>query len=136
MARRAGKHANDSGTAEATAADGPPLPIELPSAMFSGPGLLTLADLLPVMTAFVDRDLRYRFMNKPLAEWLERPRREMIGLHMQEVIGDKAFEHRQPMIEAALAGERQFFAATSRSRRSTSPGSTPRRTRSTVSSSS
>ena len=112
MARRAGKHANDSGTAEATAADGPLLPIELPSAMFSGPGLLTLADLLPVMTAFVDRDLRYRFMNKPLAEWLERPRREMIGLHMQEVIGDKAFEHRQPMIEAALAGERQFFAAT------------------------
>ena len=28
-----------------------PLPLDLPPAMFSGPGLLALADLLPVMTA-------------------------------------------------------------------------------------
>jgi len=92
--------------------DTAPPPIELPAAMFSGPGLLTLADLLPVMTAFVDRDLRYRFINKPLAEWLEQPRRKLIGLHMREVIGDEAFEHREPMLKAALEGERQFFAAT------------------------
>ena len=89
-----------------------PLPIELPPEMFSGPGLLTLADLLPVMTAFVDRDLIYRFMNKPLAEWFERPRREMIGRHMREVIGGKAFAERRPMLEAALKGERVFFAST------------------------
>ncbi|MCL6729256.1 PAS domain-containing sensor histidine kinase [Sphingomonas hankyongi] len=92
--------------------DTAPPPIELPAAMFSGPGLLTLADLLPVMTAFVDRDLRYRFINKPLAEWLEQPRRKLIGLHMREVIGDEAFEHREPMLKAALEGERQFFAST------------------------
>ena len=36
-----------------------PFPLELPAAMFSGPGLLALADLLPVMTAYLDRDLRY-----------------------------------------------------------------------------
>ena len=42
-----------------------PLPIELPAAMFSGPGLLTLADLLPVMTAYLDRDLVYRFTLHP-----------------------------------------------------------------------
>jgi len=29
-----------------------PLPLDLPSTMFSGPGLLQLADLLPVMTAY------------------------------------------------------------------------------------
>src|SRR4051794_34636436 len=88
------------------------LPIELPAAMFTGPGLLTLADLLPVMTAYVDRDLTYRFINKPLAEWLGWPRREMIGRPMREVIGDEAFVVREPMIEAALAGERKLFAAT------------------------
>jgi len=93
-------------------ADALPLPIELPAAMFTGPGLLTLADLLPVMTAFLDRDLKYRFINKPLAEWLERPRRELIGKTMREVLGDQAYEERVPMIEAALAGERIFFAAT------------------------
>ena len=106
------RETSEQPSAETAGADPLPLPIDLPPAMFSGPGLLTLADLLPVMTAFVDKDLRYRFMNKPLAEWLERPRREMIGLTMREVIGDKAFEHREPMIEAALKGERQFFAAT------------------------
>jgi PAS domain S-box-containing protein len=102
------------GTPAATAADGDylPLPIELPAAMFSGPGLLALADLLPVMTAYLDRDQRYRFINKPLAEWLEQPRRAMIGRTMREVLGDKAYEERIPMLEAALRGERVFFAAT------------------------
>src|SRR3954471_12982546 len=89
-----------------------PLPTELPAAMFSGPGLLTLADLLPVMTAFVDREQRYRFINKPLADWLERPRKELIGRTMSEVVGEKAYADRKPMIQAALKGERQFFAAT------------------------
>jgi len=89
-----------------------PLPIELPPAMFTGPGLMALADLLPVMTAYVDKDLRYRFMNKPLAEWFGRPRREVIGRTMAEVLGAENFAAREPMIKAALGGERQFFAAT------------------------
>ncbi len=96
----------------APALNEPPLPLQLPSAMFTGPGLLTLADLVPVMTAFVDRDLRYRFMNKPLADWFERPRREMIGRHMREIIGERAYAERKPLLEAALAGERKFFAST------------------------
>jgi len=94
------------------AAHAMPLPIELPAAMFSGPGLLTLADLLPVMTAYLDRDLKYRFINKPLADWLERPRRELIGRTMREVLGDKAYDERVPMLDAALRGERVAFAAT------------------------
>ncbi|HEU4695538.1 MAG TPA: PAS domain-containing protein [Sphingomicrobium sp.] len=89
-----------------------PLPIELPPAMFTGPGLLALADLLPVMTAYVDRDLRFRFMNKPLAEWFERPRREMIGLTMRELLGEEAFADRALLLAGALRGERQFFAST------------------------
>ena len=89
-----------------------PLPIALPPAMFTALGLLALADLLPVMTAYVDRDLRFRFMNKPLAEWFGRPRREMIGLTMRELLGEQAFADRAPLLAAALRGERQFFAST------------------------
>ena len=96
----------------APAAPEPPFPVDLPPAMFSGPGLLQLADLVPVMTAFVDHDLRYRFMNKALGEWLERPRRELIGLHMRDVIGAEAFAEREALVRAALAGERQFYAST------------------------
>jgi len=90
----------------------PPLPIDLPPAMFTGPGLLALADLLPVMTAYLDRDLKYRFINKPLAEWLGRPRREMIGKTMKAVLGAANYAPREPMLKAALGGERQYFAAT------------------------
>ena len=114
MARKAKDVVTEQAMAPAVplAPDPMPFPVELPAAMFTGPGLLTLADLVPVMTAFVDRDLRYRFMNKALSDWLGRPRREMIGEHMRDVIGGDAFAEREPMLQAALAGERQFFAAT------------------------
>jgi PAS domain S-box-containing protein len=108
MARKVKQGAGESG-AKAPAVD---LPIELPSAMFTAPGLLTLADLLPVMTAFIDRDERYRFINKALADWLEMPRRELIGRTMAEAIGEENYTRRKPMLDAAMAGERQYFAAT------------------------
>jgi PAS domain S-box-containing protein len=112
MADGPGKRRGVNKGEASASADLPPLPLQLPPAMFTGPGLMALADLLPVMTAFVDRDLVYRFMNKPLAEWLARPRREIIGRHMREVLGEAAFAEREPLLAAALAGERQFFAAT------------------------
>jgi PAS domain S-box-containing protein len=86
------------------------LDVPLPKEMFSPLGMLALADLLPVMTVFFDRDLVYRFVNKPYAEWFERPRSEILGRTMGEVIGEGAAATRRPMLDAALAGERQFFA--------------------------
>src|SRR5689334_16379324 len=59
-----------------------PLPGNLPPEMFTGPGLLTLADLLPVMTAYYDRDARVQFINKLFADWLDKPRHEIIGRTM------------------------------------------------------
>jgi PAS domain S-box-containing protein len=110
-----------SGAANATVAvaaatpvntpDAQALPEHLPAEMFTGPGLLALADLLPVMTAYFDGDLKLRFLNKALAEWLEKPRSELLGNHFSEAIGEAAFERRRPMIEAALQGEPQFFVA-------------------------
>ena len=73
--------------------------------------MLAIADLLPVMIAYVDRDFKYRFVNRPLAEWLDVPRRELIGRSMREVLGEQAFEQRAPMLASALAGQRQYFAS-------------------------
>jgi PAS domain S-box-containing protein len=89
-----------------------PLPTELPAEMFTGPGLLALADLLPVMTAYVDRSEIFRFVNKPYAEWMGRPRKDMLGKTMREVLGEKNYNARKALIAAAMAGERKFFAAT------------------------
>jgi PAS domain S-box-containing protein len=79
--------------------------------MFTGPGLLALADLLPVMTGYVDAGLRMQFVNQAFAEFLGRSRRALIGLSMRDVQGADSYARRRPMIEAALAGERQFFTA-------------------------
>ena len=62
-----------------------PLPDYMPSDMFTGPGLLQLADLMPVMTAFADTNLVIRFVNKPYAEWVGRPRKEILGRTMREI---------------------------------------------------
>jgi PAS domain S-box-containing protein len=73
--------------------------------------MLAIADLLPVMVAYVDRDLTMRFLNKPLAEWLGEPRSALLGKHVRDIIGEEAFEKREALYRAALAGERKFFAS-------------------------
>ena len=75
------------------------------------PGVLAIADTLPVMIAYLDRAQRYMFLNRTLADWLERPRKSILGKTMREVVGDRAYEYRRPMVEAALNGEKQWFIA-------------------------
>ncbi len=108
MARRADKGLGGGG--EAAAAPDIAIP-DLPPEMFSPVGMLALADVLPVMTAYIDREQRYRFLNKPLADWFERPRSEILGRTLREVLGEDAYALREPLIAAALAGERQYFAS-------------------------
>ena len=83
----------------------------LPAEMFSPGGMLALADLLPVMCAYVDREQRYQFLNKLLADWFERPRSEILGRHLREILGEAAYATREPLLAAAFAGERKFFAS-------------------------
>jgi len=97
--------------AAAPVAGPPPNPVELAGGGFDFSGMLAVADMLPVMVAFVGEDLRYRFMNKPMADWFERPRAELLGLTMRELLGEEAWAIREPLIEAAFNGERKFFAS-------------------------
>ncbi len=87
------------------------LPPGMPAEMFTAPGMLAIADLLPVMCAYVDRSFTYRFLNQGLADWFEKPRSAILGKTMREVLGEASWAHRQPILQAALAGERQLFVA-------------------------
>ena len=107
---KAKRSANRAGSA-APDPDGLDLPSHLPAEFFTGPGMLALSDLLPVMIAYFDSDLRMRFLNQALAEWIERPRKELLGLPIREVIGDTTYDVRKELIEAASRGERQYFVA-------------------------
>jgi PAS domain S-box-containing protein len=73
--------------------------------------MLAIADILPVMVAYVDTGLTYRFVNKPLAQWIGLPRKDILGRTIRDIVGERAFEHRRPMLEAALSGQRTFFAS-------------------------
>jgi len=78
---------------------------------FDFSSILGVADALPVMIGFCDTKLRYRFVNRGLAEWFEKPRSAILGKTMREMLGDKTYATREPMLAAALAGERQWFAS-------------------------
>jgi PAS domain S-box-containing protein len=73
--------------------------------------MLAIADALPVLIAYLDTAQRYLFVNKALADWFELPRKQILGRPMREVLGEDAYRARQPLLEAALRGERQWFAA-------------------------
>src|SRR5690606_34151723 len=61
-------------------------------------------DSAPLLISFIDRNLRYRFVNQRYADWFSRSRSEIIGRSVQEVIGPEAFEAALPHIEGALRG--------------------------------
>src|SRR5690242_1188677 len=87
------------------------LPPGMPPEIFTARGMLALADLLPIMTCYVDKGEIVRFLNKPLAEFLEEPRQAILGKSVREMMGEETYSHRKVLIEEALAGQRQFFVA-------------------------
>jgi PAS domain S-box-containing protein len=67
--------------------------------------LRALAEAMPMLISFIDAEQRYRFMNRLHETWLGRPREELIGRTIREVLGDDAYLPRQSHIETALGGE-------------------------------
>jgi PAS domain S-box-containing protein len=80
---------------------------EHPKAEFStiNPHLQLLANALPVLLVYVDRELRYRFANYTYTEWFGLQPEEVLGKHLEEVIGTEAYHALQPEIERVLEGE-------------------------------
>ncbi len=68
-----------------------------------------IADNLPVMVAYLDREQHYRYVNRIYEELHRRPREQIVGLHVRELIGEAAYGTIRPHIERALAGEAVTF---------------------------
>lgn len=68
-----------------------------------------LTDALPVLIAYVDRDLVYRFANRTYETWFPLRRADLIGRSVIEVIGEEAFALVKPHFDAALAGDRVTY---------------------------
>lgn len=69
--------------------------------------LRLITDSLPVSIAYLDRGLHYRFANRTTESWFQRPREEILGRHVREILGDATFQRLQPYLERALQGKGQ-----------------------------
>ena len=67
--------------------------------------LRTIADSLPFLIAYIDRDLIYRFVNRAYQDWLHVPPSKVLGRHVSEIVGKKVFSERADAYRRALAGE-------------------------------
>jgi len=64
-----------------------------------------IADAMPVLVGFVDRDLVYRFANQAYREWFGLDPAEVVGRRVAEVIGADGMVARLPDMTRALGGE-------------------------------
>ncbi|QIK78754.1 PAS domain-containing protein [Sphingomonas piscis] len=81
----------------------------MPLDLLDPSNMLAIADMLPVMINFVDESHVVRFLNTPLAEWMGEPRERYLGRHVREMVGEQAYAERRPLMDAALAGQKQWF---------------------------
>jgi two-component system CheB/CheR fusion protein len=71
--------------------------------------LLFIANSVPALLAYVDKDARYSWGNETYRRWFDQPPETMAGRHPSEVLGPEAWEKIRPAAERALMGEHVEF---------------------------
>ncbi len=71
--------------------------------------LRIITDNLPAFVSYVDKDERYRFVNKRYEDWFGRPAEEILGRHLKDVLGSQAYERIRDKVAVALSGEQITF---------------------------
>src|SRR5436190_12686179 len=66
--------------------------------------LRLIANNVPALISYVDRDQRYRYSNRTYDEWFGIRHESMQGRTVAEVFGDEAYSRMRPEIERCLAG--------------------------------
>lgn len=62
-------------------------------------------DELPLLVSYIDRDLRYRFMNRAYEAWFGHRREEMLGRSMPEVLGAAAWKVLEERVRLVQSGQ-------------------------------
>jgi PAS domain S-box-containing protein len=73
--------------------------------------LQMIADAIPALIAYVDRDLRYVFVNSAYERWFAQPRESIVGRTMGELLGP-SLAAAMPHAELAMRGESVAFEST------------------------
>lgn len=67
--------------------------------------LRLVTDNLSVFIGYIDPYMRYQFVNQQYETTYGRPREEIIGMHVKDVIGPERFLLSEPYLRRGLAGE-------------------------------
>jgi PAS domain S-box-containing protein len=73
--------------------------------------LQLITDNVSALIAYVDRQGRYRFVNQAYEQWFGRPRAQLLGRRVSEVLGETAWRVVGPYMERVLAGEPVHYEA-------------------------
>jgi diguanylate cyclase (GGDEF)-like protein/PAS domain S-box-containing protein len=67
--------------------------------------LRLIMDNVPARVAYIDRDFRFRFLNRHNEVWLNESRKELTGRRFGEVVGEARGRQLQPLLTRVLGGE-------------------------------
>ncbi len=67
--------------------------------------LRLIMDNVPARVAYIDRDSRYRFLNRHNEEWLSESRKDLTGRRIAEVMGDGRARQLEPLVTRVFGGE-------------------------------
>jgi PAS domain S-box-containing protein len=73
--------------------------------------LRQIADALPLLISYVDKDQVFRFANKTYETWFDRPLSAIVGRELRNVMDPAMYMARRPFVERALAGETLSYEA-------------------------
>jgi len=74
--------------------------------------IIAIADSLPGLFAYWDKNLRCRFANYAYLEWFGKAPEDVIGNSLLDLMGEQLFALNEPYIRAVLAGTPQKFERT------------------------
>ena len=67
--------------------------------------LRLIMDNVPARVSYIDRDYRYRFLNRHNEEWLSESRKALAGKRVVDVVGEERFAQIKPLFDRVLKGE-------------------------------
>jgi PAS domain-containing protein len=87
--------------------------------------IVSVTDHMAAAVSRCSRDFRYIWVSSALASWLRRPKEQIEGHYIREVIGEQAYGVILPYMERVLAGDRVEYTTEVNYRSPAAGGFTP-----------
>lgn len=69
----------------------------------------SIAQILPMLISYMDKELRYVYVNPAYEKWFNVKADDLIGMPVRDFVGDVVFERALPRFKRAFAGETVEF---------------------------